>query len=53
MGIRESAAKMKIRVFDFIVLLMDHIWKGVFSLIFEKYLVIIYNLVEFVMASDM
>ncbi|VDK79560.1 unnamed protein product [Litomosoides sigmodontis] len=27
MGIKESAAKMKIRVFDFIVLLMDHIWK--------------------------
>ncbi|KAM3723209.1 Histone-lysine N-methyltransferase met-2 [Dirofilaria immitis] len=26
-GIREGAAKMEISVFDFIVLLMDHIWK--------------------------
>ncbi|CAG9536768.1 unnamed protein product [Cercopithifilaria johnstoni] len=27
MGIREGAAKMEISVFNFIVLLMDHIWK--------------------------
>ncbi|VDK77404.1 unnamed protein product [Onchocerca ochengi] len=27
MGIREGAAKMEISVFDFIVLLMDHVWK--------------------------
>lgn len=37
MEIREGAAKMKISVFDFIVFLMDHIWKGYkFFIILQK-----------------